>query len=189
MPKMFSFYIYFIMCLEINGHSHGHHTSHTTSYTSNNNNNEESYNMKPKYRIIGNNNNNIIEDSTFKHFINSFLEKDEYYSIIVNYYVTNIILESSDYYGECLMFNSQITENITIINIKNIINYDELISYNDYKNNSIFNNMNDYCVKYQTDYSNDKSILMGLFVFLILICIFTGCCNFIGDSSNRNNLY
>ena len=141
----------------------------------------------PKYKIIGNN--NIIEDLTFKHFINSFLEKHEYYSIIVNYYFSNIILESTDYYAKCLIYNSKITENIKNINIKNIINYDELISYNDYKNNSIFNNMNDYCVKYKTDYSNDKSMIMELFVFLILICIFIGCCNSIDDSSNRNNLY
>ena len=116
MSKNISLYIYFMLCAKINGHTHGHHSSHTTSHNRNsNNNNEESYNVKPKYQIIGNN--NLIEDPTFKHFINSFVEKDEYYSIVVNYYFSNIILESNDYYGECLIYNSQITENITIINI------------------------------------------------------------------------
>ena len=108
MSKNFSFYIYFMLCVKISGHTHAHHSSHTTSH---NNNNEESYNMKPKYRIVGNN--NIIEDPIFKHFINSIIEKQEYNKIIINYYVSNIILDSKDYYGECLVYNSQINENIS----------------------------------------------------------------------------
>lgn len=185
MSKNISRYIYFMLCIQINGHTHGHHSSHTISHTSNNN--EESYNVKPKYRIIGNN--NIIQDSTFKHFINSFVEKDEYYSIVVNYYLTNIIIESSDYYGECLIFNSQTTQNITTINIKNLVNYNEPITFNDYKSNDLFSNMEKYCVKYQTDFSNNKSIFMTLFVFMLFICFITECCGSCTYSHRGNNLY
>ena len=190
MSKNISLYIYFMLCIKINGHGHPHDSSHTTSPITNNNNdynNQDSYNMIPKYEIIGNN--NIIKDTTFKHFINSFLEKDEYYSIVVSYYISNIILESSNYYGECLIFNSQITENITIINIENMLDYDEPISYNDYKNNDIFSNMEKYCFKYQHEYSNNKSIFMAIFLFMLFICFVTECCGSCSYSHHGNNLY
>lgn len=189
MSKKISLYIYFMLCLQINSHTHGHHSSHTTSHINNNNddNNEESYNMMPKYKIIGNN--NVIEDSTFKHFIKSFLEKDEYYNIVVNYYLTNIIVDSTNYYGECLVFNSQITQNITIIDIENMLEYSESITYNDYKSYDIFSNMENYCVKYQKNYSNNKSILMVLFVFILIICFVTECCGSCSYSHRGNILY
>jgi hypothetical protein len=193
MSKNISLYIYFMLCVKISGHTHGHHSSHTTSH--NNNNNEESYNVKPKYRIVGNN--NIIKNPTFKKFVDSIIEKQEYNKIIIKYYVSNIILDSKDYYGECLVYNSQINENITTINIENIttinieniINYDEPITYNDYINNDLFNNNSDYCIKYQSDFSKNKSLFMLLFVFMLIICFFTecfGCCSY---SVGRDNLY
>ena len=185
MSKNISFYIYFMLCVKISGHAH--HSSHTTSHNNNNNNNEESYNVKPKYRIIRNN--NIIKNPTFKKFVDSIIEKREYNKIIIKYYMSNIILDSNDYYGECLVYNSQINENITIINIENMLNYNDKINYDDYINNELFNNNSDYCIKYQSNFSKNNSLFMILFVFMLIMCLFTecfGCCSY---SVGRDNLY
>ena len=182
MSKNILFYIYFALCVQINGHAHTHHSSHTTSHINNNNNNndnndnnEESYIVVPEYEIIGNN--SIIEDNIFNKFVDSIIKKDEYYNIAINYYVSNIILDSKNYYGECLVFNSQINENITIINIENSLDYNDKINYDDYINNELFNNNSDYCIKYQPNFSKNNSLFMMLFVFMLIMCFFTECCS------------
>lgn len=187
MSKAIIYYIYFVLCVQINAHSHAHHTSHISNR---NNNNEESYNVKPKYQIVGNN--NITENPTFKNFVNKYIKKNEYYNIIINYYYTYIVLESIDYYAECLVFNLQDSENITTINIENIVNYNDPIMYTNYTNNisnNITSNIVSYCIRYQHEYSNNVSILMLIFMIIITFCILSGCCGCFDDSYRGHNLY
>ena len=49
--------------------------------------------------------------------------------------------------------------------------------------------METYCVKYQHDYSNNKSIFMVLFIFILIMCFFTECCGSCSYSHHGNNLY